>query len=263
MKNVLVVCSIVFILVSTGCRFLEEKPQDIRTEKNLIVIVKDRSESIQTNRRTVKAEKRMLQQQLQQQVTPHTDIALLEVNSHSGARTNARWVRYVAPKKHTSHRVQSQKEEALQESMYHNKERRVLKKMVRKALGHVYDVSETASSQTALLEVLFPMSEIAKAYDTVQVIFVSDMIQESAFQNFTQQQWPMPSKSYAMTLAKKDAEKLTQQGFTIDLSKFKRITILVPAQANSRYFVNMPFYWDTLFQTQHYQNTVSWEKVRN
>lgn len=257
-----------FILVLTTSTFLscdlliDTKKEKVTPTKTLVILIKDRSTSIQSTEKVHTAEQRIVKQTLQKHVKAHTDIALVQINAYSADHTNTDWIHYVAPKQPNNNRVRSEKEEALQENLYKGKVQRVLKKMIRKSMNTLYKKNYAKSNQTAILEVLSPINELSKNYDKVHLIFISDMIQESPLRNFTSQKWPMPSKAYATSLAQKDGTLLTQRKLEIELSKVITIKVIVPENTNPANLVNMPFYWQELFKSKGYLKNISWEKVR-
>ena len=145
--------------------------------------------------------------------------------------------------------------------MYQEKVHKTLQANQKRIIKAMF--AETApSNETAIVELISPISRMLVEYDKASVLIYSDLIQESEFRNFIKGQWAMPNKKYAVDVATKDFERLQQQGSEIDLSKISFVDVVTPNNPqNEKYYVNMPFYWDELFRLGKYSGTIDWQKL--
>lgn len=228
-------------------------------ERSLVVLVKDQSASV-SNADTEK-QTQHLKRYLAQHLSENVDVVVLDINSHSNSRTNTRWFYYKAPKRQESTRNKSEKQMELDETLYQGKVHKVLQ-ATQKKIVEAMDTETASSNQTAIVELMHPITQILKDYDSASVLIYSDFIQESSFRDFTKGQWPMPSKAYATDLATKDFERLQKQGLPIDLSKVVSVDVVTPNIAqNEPYYVNTPFFWDKIFGLGKYNSTINWQKL--
>ncbi|MCZ8330224.1 MAG: hypothetical protein O9282_02815 [Flavobacterium sp.] len=259
MKNFLqisVVLLSIFSVVSCQKETTKEAP-----ERSLIIIVKDYSASISQSKTEQEMEIQHLTHYLNQHLIENTDVMVMNINSHSDSRTNTTWFKFNAPKVQQATRVQSESEKELEQTFYLAKVRKTLKSTQKKIIEQMYGTT-TSSNQTAIVELLYPISEVLKNYNKVNVCIYSDLIQESDFTDFTKGEWPMSSKTYASNLAKTDFERLQKQGLEIDLIKVISIDVVTPNEPeNEKYYVTMPYYWDTLLKLGHYNGKINWQKL--
>lgn len=259
MKNFLKISVLLFVLFfAISC---QKETAKERPEHSLIVLLKDYSSSITQSDSEQEKEIKHLTRYLNQNLIENTDVVLMDINSHSDSRTNTMWYKFKAPKVQEATRVQSESEKELEQTFYQAKVRRMLKATQKKIINQMYG-SSTSSNQTAIVELLHPISEILKDYNKTTVCIYSDLIQESNFRDFTKGSWAMPSKAFATDLAKTDFERLQQQGYEIDLSKVTSIDVVTPNEPeNEKYYVTMPYYWDTLLKLGSYNGTINWQKL--
>ncbi|MPS72487.1 MAG: hypothetical protein E2590_04970 [Chryseobacterium sp.] len=258
MKKILFFTTIsVLILSLTSCH--KEVTETATPERSLIILMKDKSASVSGT--DTEKETKHLKSYLAQYMAENTDVVVMDINSNSNSRTNAKWFYYKAPKRQVSTRNKSKKQEELDEMMYQEKIYKTLQTTQKKVVKAMN--AKTASSQeTAIVEVVIPISDMLKDYDKASVLIYSDLIQESGFRNFTKGQWAMPSKSYATDVATKDFERLQQQGSEIDLSKISFVDVVTPNNPkNEKFYVNMPSYFDEIFRLGKYSGTIDWKKL--
>lgn len=259
MKNFLKIPVLLFVLffaISCQKETAKETP-----EHSLIVLLKDYSSSITQSDSEKEKEIKYLTRYLNQNLIENTDVVVMDINSHSDSRTNTMWYKFKAPKVREATRVQSESEKELEQIFYESKVRRMLKATQKKIINQMYDTA-TSSNQTAIVELLHPISEILKKYDKASICVYSDLIQESNFRDFTKGEWAMPNKQYATDVAKNDFERLQQQGYEIDLSKVTSIDVVTPNDPqNEQHYVAMPFYWDSLFGLANYNGIINWQKL--
>jgi hypothetical protein len=250
------IATVLLILSLTSCH--KEITETTTPERSLIILMKDKSASVSVA--DVEKETKHLKNYLSQYFSENSDVVVMEINSNSSSRTNAQWFYYKAPKRQESTRNKTKKQEELDEVMYQEKVHKTLQATQKNIISAMY--AETSPSQeTAIVELVIPISEILKDYDKASVLIYSDLIQESGFRNFTKGQWAM-SKAYAVDVATKDFERLQQQGSEIDLSKISFVDVVTPNNPkNEKYYVNMPFYWDEIFRLGKYNGTIDWEKL--
>lgn len=248
------ICVLTLNLVSC-----EKETMETTSERSLIILVKDKSASVSQS--DTEKETKHLKRYLAQHLSENTDVVVMDINSHSDSRTNAKWFYYKAPQRQQSTRNKSKKQMELDETLYQEQVHRSLQVTQKKVIEAVY--SETSSSnQTAIVELLNPISEILKDYSSASILIYSDLIQESTFRDFTKGKWAMPSKSYATELATKDFERLQKQGLPIDLSKITSVDVVTPnIPENDQYYVSMPHYFDSLFGLGKYNGTINWQKL--
>lgn len=259
MKNFLkisVLLFVVFFAISCQKETTKETP-----ERSLLILVKDKSSSISQSNAEKQMEIKHLTRYLNQNLLENTDVVVMDINSHSDSRTNSTWFEYKAPKVLENNRVQSKTQQELEQTLYQTKVRKTLKATKKKIINQMYS-SVTSSNQTAIVELLHPISEILKKYDKASICVYSDLIQESNFRDFTKGKWAMPSKTYATDLAKTDFERLQQQGYKIELSKVTSIDVVTPNKPeNEQYNIMMPYYWDMLLSLGNYNEKINWQKL--
>ncbi len=250
----------VVLLAVLGIVSCEETTKEV-SERSLIILVKDKSTSISQSKTEQEKETAHLKRYLNQHLSENTDVVVMDINSHSDSRTNTAWFEYKAPKVQESTRVKSKKQQELDQTLYQDKVRKTLKATQKRVIEAIYAESPS-SNQTAIVELLNPMSEALKQYDKATICIYSDLIQESQFRDFTKGVWAMPSKSYATDLAQKDFKRLQKLGLHIDLGKVTSIDVVTPNNPqNEKYYVNMPFYWDELFSLGKFNGSVNWQKL--
>lgn len=256
MKNFLKITVLLLVFFTISCQkeTIKQAP-----EHSLIVLVKDKSASISQSK--TEQEIKYLTRYLNQNLIESTDVVVMDINSHSDSRTNTTWYKFNAPRIQEATRVQSESEKELEQTFYQSKVRRMLKATQKKIINQMYGTANS-SNQTAIVELLHPISEILKKYDKASICVYSDLIQESNFRDFTKGQWAMPTKAFATDLAKTDFERLQQQGSEIDLSKIISVDVVTPNNPkDEKYYVNMPFYWDELFRLGKYKGEkINWQK---
>ena len=246
----------IFSVVSCQKETTKEAP-----ERSLIVLVKDKSASISQSNAEQEKEIKHLTHYLNQNLIENTDVVVMDIDSHSGSRTNTMWYKFKAPRVQEATRVQSESEKELEQTFYQSKVRRTLKATQKKIIQQLYDTA-SSSNQTAIVELLHPISEILKNFDKASICVYSDFIQESNFRDFTNGSWAMPSKAYATDLAKTDFDRLQQQGYEIDLSKVTSFDVVTPNNPeNDKYYVSMPYYWDTILGLGKFTGTINWQKL--
>ena len=257
MKKILFFTAISVLIFSlTSCN--KEVTENTTSERSLIILMKDKSASVSTD---TEKETKHLKNYLSQHLSENTDVVLMSINSHSGSRTNAQYFYYKAPKRQESTRNKTKKQEELDEMMYQEKVYKTLQATQKKVVKAM-NAKTASSNETAIVELLNPISDILKDYNSASVCIYSDLIQESGFRNFTKGQWAMPNKAYATDVAQKDFERLENQGFPIDLSKITSVDVVTPNNPkNEKYYVNMPFYWDEIFRLGKYSGTIDWKKL--
>lgn len=259
MKNFLktsVVVLSILSMVSCQKETIKQAP-----EHSLIVLLKDYSSSITQSDSDKEKEIKHLTRYLNQNLIENTDVVVMDINSHSDSRINTTWFEYKAPKVQETNKVQSKTQQELEQTLYQSKVRKILKTTQKKIKQQMYDTA-TSSNQTAIVELLHPISEILKKYDKASICVYSDLIQESNFRDFTKGVWAMPNKQYATDVAKTDFERLQQQGYEIDLSKVTSIDVVTPNNPqNEQHYVAMPFYWDSLFGLANYNGIINWQKL--
>lgn len=259
MKNFLqisVVLLSILSVVSCQKETTKEAP-----ERSLIVLLKDKSSSISQSEAEKEIEIKHLTRYLNQNLIENTDVVVMDINSHSDSRTNTTFFKFNAPKVQKATRVQSESEKELEQTFYQAKVLRILKATQKKIIEQMYSTA-TSSNQTAIVELLHPISEVLKNYEKSSICIYSDFIQESSFTDFTKGEWSMPSKSYAIDVAKTDFERLQKQGLEIDLTKVISVEVVTPNEPeNEKYYVTMPYYWDTLLKLGHYNGKINWQKL--
>ncbi|MCW3159690.1 hypothetical protein [Chryseobacterium oryctis] len=243
---------IVAMIVST-CSKGKEQGGELR---NALVVLQDESSSVQKNDDTqISTQKLFLKKYLNQHFKAQTDILILKVNSFSGASTNHEVIPYNLPI--TDSETYSESEELLQESAQQQEEFQQKIKMEKKLFKILFSDKVQPSSQTAILEVLTQFERLTKPYNSVEIIFLSDMMQESSMRNFSKN---LPEgKQQAENFANEDSKKL-QIHFSLPdktFQKVQRITVLVPSGNDSK-MVNLPHYWEKLFQNFGFRDTVEW-----
>lgn len=259
MKNILQISFLLLSILSVvSCQ--KETTKEI-PERSLLIFVKDKSASISQSQSEQEIEIKHLTRYLNQHLIENTDVVVMDINSHSDSRTNTTWYKFKAPRMQKATRVQSEPEKELEQTFYQSKVRRTLKATQKKIINQMYGTT-TSSNQTAIVELLQPISEILKNFDKASICVYSDFIQESSFRDFTKGEWAMPSKTYATDLAKTDFERLQQQGLLIDLSKVTSFDVVTPKNPqNEKYYVTMPYYWDTILGLGNFTGTINWQKL--
>lgn len=258
MKKILFFTAISVLIFSlTSCN--KEVTENTASERSLIILMKDKSASVSAT--DTEKETKHLKSYLAQYMAENTDVVVMDINSNSNSRTNAKWFYYNAPKRQVSTRNKTKKQKELDEVMYQEKVHKTLEATQKKIIKAMF-AEASPSNETAIVELVIPISEMLKNYDKASVLVYSDFIQESGFRNFTKGQWAMPSKSYAVDVATKDFERLQQQGSEIDLSKISFVDVVTPNNPqNEKYYVNMPFYFDEIFRLGKYSGNIDWKKL--
>ena len=232
------------------------------SSKKVLVIIKDQSGSIQERSSDKEGQRKWMKRYLHDHYEPETDLVLLYINSSSNSSINQTCFNWKYSDEKLVEEYRSETDQLLDESTKENNNRIQEKKLQSLLLKKLFDEpSAAASNQTQILALLPQLDRLTKSYQTVSILMISDMIEESSFRNFSSN--PPKTKQHAESMAFKDAEKIRTsfQLKTNPLSKTQSISVLVPARINPESLTVVPYYFEQLFAEFGYKSTISWSSL--
>lgn len=254
-----VVMMVVFVLLITRCGSPKQDPpsdHDPQAPDHVVFVVQDRSGSVERSETEISVQKSFLTKYLQQHFEKPTDIILMGLHTYSGSSVNHRLIPYKTTQKVQEEYV-SETDKLLQESSEKMEIRKQQKKMESQLFRALFEEKSEPSSQTAILELLPQISKLSATYASVDIVFLSDMYQESGLRDFDK---PSPkTKAVAIEMADADTKEMKRQ-FSVQedmLKKVHSIEVLVPSGNDSK-MITVPDYWEKVFRNFGYQNPVNW-----
>ncbi len=221
---------------------------------NVIILVRDVSASIKSDTETTS---NFLKLFLKKQLKPQTDIVVMNANSTSNAPTNQQVFYYINSYKKPVG-FQSDANKILEDSRKSTAQRNDMKLLVSK-VENCLSQPIASSSKTYILDLMPKIASYCQSYKTVQLIFVSDLLEDSnrIVLNY------FSSKAIAELTAKKAIGKLMTD-YNLNRSVFSKvssITILVPQNVNQNRLINLDFFWQKAFSELGFKHTVSWQSM--
>lgn len=266
MKTILLFITVLCINIS--CNDSQKERSSKETEKKLLVFINDKSQSVQTNNVSVDKQKLWIKRYLHEHQSPNTDIWISTIGSYSANPANGYMIKWKNKFSDNSNPgenggFESDEDKMLREVTERNDHQKVFKAGQKEILYHLFEKPEKISGLTAILELLPALAAKVKNYDgEADILIISDMVQESPYQNMTRGKFPFTDRNYAEELAAKDWEKLQKdlKCSSNDLASVKSITILVPEAAEEAFLVNVDAYWDYLFKQMGFEGKAEWSK---
>lgn len=245
--------AIVLFFGITSCNLITKDKAEVQTKtskRTLLVFFRDQSASIKTDSSSIEPTIKWIKGYLNNYLKPNTDVLVTGIDNYSSVTTtNHHYFLWETQQdERQNEEVKSEEElqfEQLEQATKTKSKIRSTKNLVIQQL--FFDELEHApSSQTAILETLPYLAKLN--YDSVRVVYLCDLVQESNRRDFTKTSWPMPSKEFAQNLADEDAQKLIK-AFNIEnkFQKVQSISVLIPKSASKANLNNLNYYWDKLF----------------
>jgi hypothetical protein len=241
-----------------GCQS-NQVADTITATESVIAIAKDQSQSVKADFATTTVQQK-LHYYLEEHCTEPNDLLLTHVHSYSNAATNHQLISW-KPYKDAPGANDDKEMEAFQKKSWAKQQ---IKKMEQQIFSFVTDNNNGETyNETVILELLPKLYEQTNRYKQVQLLFLSDMIQESPLVNFTKRRFPFSSKQVAVETAGQDAQLLQQQFHLPDnaFDHVTSITVFVPANAPQNKLVFMDDYWGALFEKFGYKGAISWKSL--
>jgi len=261
------ICNILLLTLGLSMLFScemnsEETLETQMSSKKVLVVIKDRSGSIQERSSDKEEQRQWMKRYLHDHYEPETDLVLLYINSSSNSSINSTRFNWKYSDEKPAEEYRSETDQLLDESNKENNNRIQGKKLQSLLLKKLFDESSAAASnQTQILALIPQLDRLTKSYHSVSILMISDMIEESSFRNFSSN--PPTSKSNAESMAVKDAQKIRTlfQLTNNPLSKVQSISVLVPARVNPESLTIVPYYFEQLFAEFGYKSAISWSSL--
>lgn len=266
MKTILLFITVLCINIS--CSSPQKEGSSKEAEKNLLVFINDKSQSVHINGASIDKQTLWIKRFLHEHQAPNTDIWISTIGSYSANPANGYTIKWKNKftdnsKPGENDGFESDEDKMLREVTERNNYQKVFKAGQKRLLYHLFEKPEKISGQTAILELLPALAAKIRNYEGgTDIVVISDMVQESPYQNMTRGKFPFPDRSYAEELAVKDWEKLQKdlKCSSDDLAFVKSITILVPEAAEEAFLVNVDAYWNYLFKQMGFEGKAEWSK---
>lgn len=264
MKTILLF--IVVLCINISCSNPQKEANSKEPEKKLLVFINDKSQSVHVNGASVDKQTLWIKRFLHEHQTPTTDIWISTIGSYSANPANGHTIKNKFSdnsNQDENANFESDEDKMLREITEHNNHQKVFKAGQKELLYHLFEKPEKISGQTAILELLPTLAAKIRNYEGgTDIVVISDMVQETPYQNMTRGKFPFPDRSYAEELAAKDWEKIQKdlKCSSNDLASVKSITILIPEVAEEAFLVNIDAYWDYLFKQMGFEGKAEWSK---
>lgn len=262
MKTILLFITV--LCISISCKNPQKEGTSKETEKNLLVFINDKSQSVHVSGASIDKQTIWIKRFLHEHQTPNNDIWISTIGSYSANPANGHIIKFSDNSKPGENDgFESDEEKMLREVTERNNYQKVFKAGQKELLYHLFEKPEKISGQTAILELLPALAAKVRNYGGgTDIVVISDMIQESNYQNMTRGNFPFPDRKYAEEQATKDWEKLQKdlKCSSDDLASARSITILVPEAAEEAFLVNVDAYWDYLFKQMGFEGKAEWSK---
>ena len=266
MKTILLFITVLCINISCSSPQKEGSSKD--AEKNLLVFINDKSQSVHVSGASIDKQKLWIKRYLHEHQAPNADIWISTIGSYSANPANGYTIKWKNKFSDNSDHgenagFESDEDKMLREITERNNHQKLFKASQKELLYHLFEKPEKISRQTAILELLPALAAKIRNYEGgVDIVVISDMIQESNYQNMTRGKFPFPDRYYAEELAAKDWEKMQKdlKCSSNDLASVKSITILAPEAAEDAAMVHLDAYWDHIFSKMGFGGKTEWSK---
>lgn len=266
MKTILLF--IIVLCINISCSNPQKEGSSKETEKNLLVFINDKSQSVNVSGASVDKQTLWIKRFLHEHQAPNTDIWVSTIGSYSANPANGHTIKSKNKFANNSNQdentnFESDEDKMLRELSERNNYQKVFKAGQKELIYHLFEKPEKISGQTAILELLPALAAKVRNFEGgAHIVVISDMVQESPYQNMTRGKFPFPDRSYAEELAVKDWKKMQKdlKCSSNDLAFVKSITILVPEAAEEAFLVNVDAYWDYLFKQMGFEGKAEWSK---
>jgi len=247
------------LLSLTGCdQSSADQPMEDRSRK-VLVLINDQSASIQQDSVELQHQQLCVKRYLHAHGEPNMDLLLLNVNSNSGSAVNHFLLSWKNSQQQHSGEYRSDTDKMLDESAKASSDNLQVKKLQRQLLDELLaQQGSTRSNQTEILELIPELARLTSDYQSVYILFLSDMISESNLRDFRSR---LPSsKNQAEKMALQDAQAI-QKSFGLTskpLAKVTSIDVLVPRSADQRPLVLLPFYYQQFCSEFGFSGQIGW-----
>lgn len=249
-------------IIFASCNLFSSQDKPPKIQKSVLVIINDVSGSIKLTDAEIEKEQVWLKKYWHSNFKPQSDVALLSVNSTSNSALNIKWFKWQFSENKSAEEFQSETEKIMEASNEEN-DNLIQKAQIQKQVLEELKVQSQSNgaNQSEIIE-LTPLlaKAIEKYYTSVQIVYLSDMCQNSSKVTFNSH--TLQSKQRAEQYARVHAKEITKE-FSLKgniLEKVTSITILVPIQTNDTYEV-LPFFYQEFFGCFGYKKPVIWESL--
>ncbi len=248
-------------IILTSCNLFNPQEKSVKIQKSALVIINDVSGSIKLTDSDLEKEKVWLKKYCHSNFKSQSDVALLSINSTSNSALNIKWFNWKSPEKKKTEEFQSETDKILEASNEEN-DNLIQKAQIQKQFFEQLKIQSQikGADQSEIIELMPLLQKETEKYDSVQIVFISDMCQSGNKRTFNSQ--TLQSKQKAEQDAREDAKAIAKE-FSLSestLQKVISISILVPTQANDTYEV-LPFYYDEFFRYFGYIKPIIWESL--
>lgn len=241
-----------------------EKASTSEQSSKVMVILNDRSASINNDATDIANQKRWLTKYLNDSLQAQSDIIIMNINSNSASAVNHQNIlwdfRNTTPD--GGEGSISDTDKMLKESAKVISDRKQMKAIKKQILEKLYaDEIGNRSQHTQIIELVPELDKLTKAYNEISIVFISDMFQESSVRNF--RFTPILSREQAEEMAEEDFKKLSKQYSLPDdvLSRVHEIQVLVPSKTDAAKLVTTPYYFSKFYALFGFKNTIKWASI--
>ncbi len=242
----------------SGCNTKQEAPKN-QVPKSAAIIVKDQSSSMAADLSS-KQTQQGVHQYLKANFQAESDLLLSNIHAYSNAAVNHQLLSWKF--KSTAQSSSDNKElEAFQQKKDDQKQ---WKQMEATVFTFLNTTDADAAHETAIIELLPQLQKQTTAYSSASLLFISDMIPESALCNLVVDgSIPFSSKQAAINKAEAVYQQATKEIGSLNefFTKVKSISILVPASVAQKKIIYLDDFWQHFFQKAGYSGTVSWKSL--
>lgn len=261
MKTILLMMSIIISSLFASCNLFTTQKPVVASPKSLMVIVNDVSKSIHLTDTAVEHQTLWLKKYFSKNLRSQSDVVLLAINSASSSQLNTKWLYSKSPENKKSDDFQSETDSILEASNreYDNRIQKIqLQNLILATLKN--QSQHNSADQSEIIELMPLLQHCIKNYNTVNILFISDLYQSSSRRCFNSQM--LLSKSVAEEYGLKDAKAMAYE-YSLPsalLSQVHSITILVPTKANDTYEI-LPFYYEAFYGFYGFKKPLVWEAL--
>lgn len=257
-KLIVALCSTILL---TSCDELSgENSTTPQTTKQCFIVIKDQSASVQDNASDIEKQKLWVKRYLHDNFVPESDLLLLYVNSASNSSMSHSLFEWKYTENTSEDEYQSETDKMLAENSKMLSDRSQAQKIQKSLLEKLFDPNVQRSNQTLIIELMPELERLTKKFESVKILFLSDLIQESSIRTFSS----LPtSKQQAEHWATIDS-KTIKTSFSLNgkvLSKVRSIEVLVPPGTEPQKLVYPPYYFQQFFADFGYNNEIIWSSL--
>ncbi len=245
--------TIILFFGITSCNLITKDKAEGQTKtdkRTLLVFFKDQSASIKTDSSSIDPTIKWIKGYLNNYLKPNTDILVTAIDNYSSVTTtNHHYFLWKTQQdERQNEEVKSEEELQLEQLEQATKSKSKIRSTKNLVIQQLFfdKLEHESSNQTAILETLPYLAKLN--YDSIRIVYLCDLIQESKRRDFTKTAWPIPSKEFAQNLANEDVQKLIKEFNILNgFEKVKSISVLIPKSASKANLNNLNYYWDKLF----------------